>query len=93
MNNLRRGSFKLETARRACNLYSYCRVVINNNNVENIGGETINLAVDAINAAGLADVKEADCTPNTVFADVASQDITLRPTVSPAATLVVVAKN
>ena len=69
------------------------KVVVNNNNVENTAGQTIKLAVDAVNAAGLADVKEADCTPNTAFADYAEQDITLRPAVTPTAPLVALAVN
>ena len=69
------------------------KVVVNNNNVENLAGETIRLAVDAVNAAGLADVKEADCTPNTAFADYAEQDITLRPTITPTAPLTAIVAN
>lgn len=69
------------------------KVVVNNLKVENTAGETITLAVDAVNAAGLKDVLESDCTENAVFADAASQDITLRPTVTPTTPLTVVTQN
>jgi hypothetical protein len=71
----------------------FMKVVIQNVKVENLAGETIALAVDAVNAEGLNDVLESDCSVNTAFADVASQDITLRPTVTPVAPLIVIPQN
>lgn len=64
----------------------YVKVVVQNNKVENIGGQTITLAVDAKNAEGQDDVLETDCSVNTAFADAASQDITTRPSITPGAT-------
>lgn len=63
----------------------YVKVVVQNNKYEGLALQTIDLAVDAVNAEGLKDVKEADCTENGPFADVASQDIKPRPGVAPVA--------
>lgn len=71
----------------------YVKVVIQNNKVENLTGELITLAVDAVNAELQPDVLETDCTVNAAFADVASQDIKLRPTVSPVAPSTFVPQN
>lgn len=71
----------------------YVKVVIQNNKVENLTGELITLAVDAVNAEFQPDVLETDCTVNAAFADDASQDIKLRPTVLPVAPSTFVPQN
>lgn len=63
----------------------YVKVVIQNNKYENTAGQTIQLAVDAINSASEKDVLETDCSENADFADAASQDITARPDLAPVA--------
>lgn len=60
----------------------YVKVVVQNNAVEATALQTIILAVDAVNSENQPDVLETDCSANTAFADAASQDIKLRPTIT-----------
>jgi hypothetical protein len=61
----------------------YVRVTVHNNDTEGLAAVPISLAVDAVNAAGQDDVLHTDCSLNAVFADIATQSLNLRPTVSP----------
>jgi len=71
----------------------YAKVVIQNNKFENTAGETITLAVDALNAEGQKDVLESDLSENVAFADAASQDINPRPTITSVAPAAFIAQN
>jgi len=71
----------------------YMKVVVQNNKFENTAGQTITLAVDAVNAEGQKDVLESDCSENLPFADAASQDINARPTVSAVAPSTFIPQN
>jgi hypothetical protein len=71
----------------------YVKVVVQNLKFENTAGQTITLAVDAVNAEGQKDVLESDCSENVAFADNAAQDINARPTVSPVAPATFIPQN
>lgn len=62
----------------------YVRVRVHNNDTELPNtGNTITLAVDAVNSANQPDVLHTDCTENLPFADLASQTVNPRPAVTP----------
>lgn len=71
----------------------YVKVVIQNDKYANSVGQTITLAVDAVNSSGQKDVLESDCSENAAFADSASQDIIKRPTTTPIAPNAFVIEN
>lgn len=61
----------------------YVRVTVNNNDYEGLANQQITLAVDAVDSADLPDVLHTDCSVNTAFADIATQQLNARPTVTP----------
>jgi|GEM_PF-1714141 len=64
----------------------YVRVIVRNNDTELPNtGNTVTLAVDAVNAAGQDDVLHTDCTINGAFADNAAQIVNPRPAITPVA--------
>lgn len=63
----------------------YVRVTVDNLTYEGLTTDGITLAVDAVNSEGQADVDNSDCGVTTAFSDVATQNLTLRPTVTPVA--------
>ncbi len=71
----------------------FVKVVIQNATFENTAGETIKLAVDAVNSAGQKDVLESDCSENLAFADFTEQDIKARPAISPVAPATFIPEN
>ena len=59
----------------------YVKVTVNNNDYEGITDQSIVLAVDAVDAQGNNDVLHTDCSTNTAFADIATQELSARPEV------------
>ena len=59
----------------------YIRVTIANNDFEGLAQTPITLAVDAVNSGNQPDV-DADCEVNSEFADLATQNMDPRPTVT-----------
>jgi len=58
----------------------YVKVVISNHGWEGLNPDIITLSVDGTNSVGDPDV-DASCAENTPFADVATQTLSVRPTV------------
>ena len=59
----------------------YVKVVVSNHGFEGLTDQQITLAVEAVDAAGNADV-ETDCTTTVAFGDLIASTLNLRPTVT-----------
>jgi hypothetical protein len=61
----------------------YVRVTVSNGLYEGLSSDNVNLAVEAVNASGDADIDNATCAiPASTYEDVATQVLNARPTVT-----------